>query len=69
MVDFIATEIPEATARIVINEDVLHLKPSYDGMMHCRGRLPILCQRDGDPVADRLGLRRRGLRMPKPSIG
>jgi uncharacterized protein (DUF2235 family) len=34
MVDFIATEIPDATARIVINEDVLHLEPSYDGMMH-----------------------------------
>ena len=34
MVDFIAKEIPDETARIAINEDVLHLKPSYDGMMH-----------------------------------
>lgn len=34
MVDFIATEIPDAAARIAINEDVLHLMPSYDGMMH-----------------------------------
>ena len=34
MVDFIAKEIPDEAARIAINEDVLHLKPSYDGMMH-----------------------------------
>lgn len=34
MVDFITTEIPDAAARVAINDDVLHLKPSCDGMMH-----------------------------------
>jgi hypothetical protein len=34
MVDFIAKEIPDEAARIVINDNLLHLYPSYDGMMH-----------------------------------
>lgn len=34
MVDFIAKEFPDEAARIAINEDFLHLYPSYDGMMH-----------------------------------
>jgi len=34
MTDFISKEIPDESARVVINEDFLHLNPSYDGMMH-----------------------------------
>jgi uncharacterized protein (DUF2235 family) len=34
MVDFINKEIPDEGARVAINEDVLNLNPSYDGMMH-----------------------------------
>lgn len=34
MVDFITKEIPDVAARIAINDNVLHLRPSYDGMMH-----------------------------------
>jgi uncharacterized protein (DUF2235 family) len=34
MTDFISKEIPDADARISINEDFLNVRPSYDGMMH-----------------------------------
>jgi uncharacterized protein (DUF2235 family) len=34
MVDFIAKEIPDEAARVVINDNLLHSYPSYDGMMH-----------------------------------
>jgi uncharacterized protein (DUF2235 family) len=34
MVDFISREIPDEPARILVDEELLHLYPAYDGMMH-----------------------------------
>jgi uncharacterized protein (DUF2235 family) len=34
MVDFINKEIPDELARILVNDELLHVYPAYDGMLH-----------------------------------